>query len=795
MKLSFDKKFLVFYLFSFTLLISILAGGGFYFYEKGLFNIEHIGESYEASLNLNEIQRRTPLEKINYYVSSDRAKDAIHEIDYLRKNVIKINRVVGKSDEKLMDSLLLVEKDVQNLLIHNEVTSVFIILKKRIESFEVFVVENSWKTLTRISDRLLSNFVSEKMRRPGFFEVSNLSPLIRTITRSISSMKAITLGSVLLQSDKDLIVKRLTRMNVEVKMLQKYLKDLKAYRTHFQAGKSDFVKWKKEISPKLTLNELSQSENAKQFVLGGLSLIALVIFLMFTGGWVANLSHKKNCVQTEKLIINIIQDGLLPITGKVPENITANFENEFQKMREYLHKRMSFGKLFQEAVPFSSILLDSNLNVVWGNDLFFDSWGLKTLKEKNEQVTWDYLLQYTNLGTQDPVIDALKSNIAGIYDIQIKYKSQDSRPYEMYVSPVDYLGQKRIMIFFYPLQSLEDTLANQTQAIISPISKTIAAMIDDEFDSEFKENILKDFSVAGITSIYDEFVGFNSHHLAIYKNQNEEIAKINKKLTDRVEQINETRELLQEKEGILREMMGELKSLREIIVQYVGTSNEFNNLFIGLTKVQKLIGNQFQMLVMQGDELNNALEDNKNAFIQVSNIKPDFQHIIKNTNSFRTELVQKVDQAIVENKNNKMDTMRVHEVFLDLKKEIKSIDTLIHRFTKLSTKLDVGLSKVQMLLDGTDRVEVKDSKSVVSNLFIELDEFTRNGGNFHNDQELKEEDVISSIKDFYSIFKNVLSNHKELKFMISESEDKKEELQPEDILIQSSEDHQVSAEA
>src|SRR5690606_15681851 len=119
---------------------------------------------------------------------------------------------------------------------------------------------------------------------------------------------------------------------------------------------------------------------------------------------------------------------------------------------------------------------------------------------------------FTNLGEDDPVMLALKEGIAGIYQIQIKTKKEaESLPYEMYVSPVDYADQKRIMIFLYPLRSVEESLQQQSRAIVGPVLKTLDAIEAREFDGEIQERLSAQFNIAGIDSTFMNFSRFNDN--------------------------------------------------------------------------------------------------------------------------------------------------------------------------------------------------------------------------------------------------------------------------------------------
>jgi len=153
-----------------------------------------------------------------------------------------------------------------------------------------------------------------------------------------------------------------------------------------------------------------------------------------------NYSSKRGSTKTEKLILDTIKDSLLPIETKRNENFSPEFKNELDKYRDYVHKRMTYGSIFQEAMPFASILLDSNLNLVWGNSHFYSQWQLQNFNQDgDDSLTWDFLQRFTDLEDNSSMLSALRLSSAGVYKIQVKnYSMAKAIPYEMHVSPVDY---------------------------------------------------------------------------------------------------------------------------------------------------------------------------------------------------------------------------------------------------------------------------------------------------------------------------------------------------------------------
>ena len=173
--------------------------------------------------------------------------------------------------------------------------------------------------------------------------------------------------------------------------------------------------------------------------------------------------------------------------------------------------------------------------------------GLLDYKERNEILTWDFLKKYTNLGESTPIISALKENIAGIYQIQVKINA-DTMPYEMYVSPINYADKIKIMILFYPLRSLEETLANQTKAIIGPVSRSLEALMSNHFNPVFKDNIKNDFDAAGINQLFDKFCKYNEFVCQQRMGLLKEIERLENNLYDQYKLVDDLTLFLMKKE-------------------------------------------------------------------------------------------------------------------------------------------------------------------------------------------------------------------------------------------------------
>ena len=238
-------------------------------------------------------------------------------------------------------------------------------------------------------------------------------------------MEKVTESSVLSREDKNLILTKTKTLKTEIGMLGKYLKEYSKFQKDFKKSDKAYQTWFKGIEPEISLKRIQFERNSQNMLFSLIGVVALMFIFSVFGFFVYRMGESKNRKEVEGMIVHAVKEGILPTETNYEQSLSPESREEFDKYREYIHKRMSFGSIFQDAMPFSSILLDSNLNMVWANGLFYDHWSLGEYKNSDESLTWDFLQRFTNLGENDPVLSAVKDDVAGIYNIQVKTKTDD----------------------------------------------------------------------------------------------------------------------------------------------------------------------------------------------------------------------------------------------------------------------------------------------------------------------------------------------------------------------------------
>ncbi|MFT6630546.1 MAG: hypothetical protein ACJAS4_000484 [Bacteriovoracaceae bacterium] len=526
-----SKKITQFYQISLVTIMICTLGTILYFWKLGFIDGSRSKDLHKASYILETYESKGLFKEIENLIINENPKKAIQKTKQIEKEFEKVNAQVEVPEfEELKQDLQKLKTSSANLISFSKVDKVITVFNGKMNKFYDYVRTNKWKTLTRMSDRVFS-------QTNGHINKDKLENLILNVNRDFESMIKITENSVLGRKDKSEIVSRVTNLQIEMQMLKKYVEERKFYYHLHNEASASMEKWLDVVAPELTLQKMKIEQIGRYYVMGLLGILFLVTSLFFISFLFNKLFFKKAQNEIEAEIENYINDSILNGRALNEEMFSTSFQSFTTKMSEYFNKRMSFGSIFQDALPLSSILLDPNLKVLWANKTFCDDWQISEDEVKKDYMSWDFLNKLTNIGNDDPVLEALKHGIAGIYQVQVKPNEESaSRPYEMFVSPVKYQGETRIMLFFYDLTNLEQTIQDQAKSLISPIHKSLILMKEGKFEPN--KELSNEFSIAGIDDVYTQFTNLDQN----LKNDNNNLLDQIEILHTEVEHFEEQRE-------------------------------------------------------------------------------------------------------------------------------------------------------------------------------------------------------------------------------------------------------------
>lgn len=725
--------------------IAIIAGA-IHFWNNGILNIDYMSSLYEATNMVKAAKDRNDIIEIGKYVDADQIKDANRAFLRIETDVKSLRPIKSTLDVLMFDtSFNTVKQNLITLQSGMELSTILNNMNNKVSAFETFVTERNWPTLRRMSANLRMRLLPSRVMSNGLYNFERTKNLNHSISNDLEAMINFTKSSGLRDELKIAIVNRIKALISEAQDLVDYVEGHDKFNRNYKDFKKAYESWFKLVEPEIAFKKIDFEKSSQAILYYMIAGFTSLILLFVLGTFIYNYQSKNAQIRTEKLIVSVIKDHLLPNDGKNPEKFSTEFYREFEKYRDYTHRRMSLGLIFQEALPFPAILLDSNLNVLWANGHFYESWELKNFKDGSESLSWDFLQRFTNLDSSSSVLNALRMNASGSYKIEVKsHLTSMSQGYEMHVSPVDYHNQKRIMIMFYPLDRLENSFAQYKKSFTNVFENTLDLHLNEMMtvkkQSELR-NVAEENGIGEIYSMLSRYVEKNNSinddlrkNIELLEMHNKEhmltITELNQVITNSTRERQETiKNYIQLKNAILN-----IVDLRDQLEEeFKCTINFSRELFKDQNKV-------FMYVKKAEDGVNEYVKSLKS----MATLKNQFKDLSTQVSEFKSRIVQTLDQMLIfqdsEHANDRLDQFLSRTKF-----ELKGFEKVLNQFSEVVTQLDVTVTKIDMITESRDTLDLEELKTRTDSLKNSLDNIQFSFSKVTQSSHAKDDEIVSSL--------------------------------------------------
>ncbi|MDH5581304.1 MAG: hypothetical protein OEY33_05310, partial [Bdellovibrionales bacterium] len=333
----------------------------------------------------------------------------------------------------------------------------------------------------------------------------------------------------------------------------------------------------------------------------------------------------------------------------------------------------------------------------------------------------------------------------------------DLIPYEMYVSPLKEGEDTQVMIFFYPLKFMEETLLNQSKTLIGPITKTLDLFLKSSFNTENREKIKKDFEIADITSIWKRFEEldkvFNFQKESLFK----EIETLEDNLYDKIKLIQDSQKLIERGMNLQKTGFQKFGDLKESVVEVVDTRQEMEQVYLSTVVNSKELFQGKDELLKLADSMKEKISQYQSIIERIISVQKDFKEEKESFNNQKSKINQSLNQTLQFKKSFNTDE-GLRDSLENLKLEIKGFDKVLESINKHNKTLDVLTSKFELLGNSKDENEqdyyalLKALQDKVETDIFNLSKLTKKG---HEGDEK----MVNNLKNVYETF---LNNHKRM---------------------------------
>lgn len=728
-------------------IIGLFSYGVKYYWDTGLLNIDYISNLYDGTSRIHAIKERGDIEEIKKFADGDRIKDANRVFNRLEQDIRDLKSIRLGDKNTFEENTKKVKVGLTNFQTAPELTTILNNITTKLSTFENFVTEKQWPTLTKMAINLRIKASPGRLMQSGLYNFEKTQLLGQSINNDIEAMINFTESSGLHSDIKAAIINRIQPIKSEAMLLENYVEEHRKFNRYYKDFANDYQAWFKFIEPEIALKKIQFEKNSQTILYSLIIVFSCLISSLALGVVIYNYSTKRGSRKTEKLILDTIKEELLPTEPKGKGKLSSDFINELEKYREYVHKRMSFGAIFQEAMPFASILLDSNLNLVWGNSHFYDQWKLQNFNEDaGDSLTWDFLQRFTNLEDNSSILSALRMSVSGVYKIQVKNASMaKAMPYEMHVSPIEYANQKRIMIIFYPMSEVEIRLADQKKEIIKPLLTAFNAHLSDTMTNELKHKLRSDSEKACGGELYAKFSQYVEKNEMLKDQLSMEIEKLESELLSQRNIVSDVKKSLVASFETQRISIDKFNQFKFSVTAVLDARDQLEEQFRYALGSSRDFYKDQNKILNSADKAEKTVDEYVKSLKTITALKSEFKDMRVNVEEFKSRITQVLDQLLIF-QNHEGDTLRIDQFLGKIKFEMKGFEKVLNSFNQVVTQLDVTATKIDMLVESRERVDLDTIRTRLENVKNNLENAQFSASRIAQNAHSKDDEMVAVLK-------------------------------------------------
>lgn len=643
--------------------------------------------------NIEYFTNDQSFEKIGKLLSWTDSKKAFDKIKEFSQKVAESEELLNvKASEELSNSIRVFNRLINKTSGMSDPSDALKVLKKKLQSLKDVAESQKYKNIFHKTSKMINKV--DQLNSRNVAE----SNLVNSLKFDLKKMEEVVVNSSLSDGEKNQIKMRLTSLSNEILIIASINSqtiDLKAHTTQASLALSEWILKISKQSSDIQAIRVNKQNLLVLLITGLAAFIAL--------GWIGIaylFRWQKNKVsnQIEDEIKSVVEKGILRDERFVVDHYSEITRNKIIGLLDELKIKLNLGSTLHEGLPFAGFMLDTEFKLVWYNNLLLEQFHLSDEEIKAPIFNWDYLRDYLNL-SDDPVYSAMVNKTSGIFPVKIKQDElAPSQPFEMYVTPVTINREDRVLVFFYSLVSIKDSIKDQAEMLRQSIHRFITSWKEDNLDDEAFKIIERDFKQNDIRDIYEGL-------FEIYETSQAE----KKELISLISNLEKEQSILLDKISYMK-LIEDQK--REIIRQEVDVANDLKAVFIATSERIDTLLNINTAILVQNDEMKNDVSKIQHQSIELTKKVKETREILNQVSLIKTDY-KKLKNELLELKaklisfNNSLFAQlppfdeSQQKLASRYKDELALLDFNVSTLDKKLSQLDVLLNKLSMMYDKT----------------------------------------------------------------------------------------------
>jgi hypothetical protein len=464
-----------------TLVIPLVLSILYLQHLSGLFERQTL-RSGEGEALLNQVKQTdfvaeyyTQLHKMQFQLATEKALKFKRDItqvedhfgvqltaykEFIEKLVLKANNLSSTSDLKdLHRSLYL-----------------------KLSELHVYVKSKNWSNLTRLTKNQIEKFqsildVSKIEHR------SNSSGEIEKILKTINGFEGTLKRSSLKLKESDPVWSHFSKLKAEAEMWDQ------SFPAWVKSVQSREIDSKEQRQHKVILAEIVSESSAH--ILGKMKYltfilfiqILLVVFVAFVFMKILNSSLLTMAKQKKQSFSNFLDLLLRPQLDEAHQEFSLSPDHK-NKVTEIL-RDLFIQKNLKQKLALPVLVIDKNLKIIWKNQSALEHFYFMFKGSQCSETLGDsiYLSDFKSyfVGLEKDQMMHIFTEQNQVYQIQLKIIINGIEiPFEMQTFGMNDLDGQGLVLVFYPLTSIQETIEEQTKLLLLPLKKAFKYLVSND---------------------------------------------------------------------------------------------------------------------------------------------------------------------------------------------------------------------------------------------------------------------------------------------------------------------------
>ncbi len=724
--------------------VMVATGLAISLYALRLNNLQSDYESRTTKVQeiVTKIQSQENFARISKSLMKGKAEKAYDEYSELSKSIAELEEILSvKVSKDLGLALRTFKKLINQNSSFSDSDEALKVLRSKISTLETVAKTNNFKTIlatAELMDRRANSI--NPSTAAGMAQLSYLESDLNKLERVVA-------GSSLTDAEKSGLGNRFAGMMTEIEMLKNIFQQSRDLKVHADQGVAAVGTWVQSLSGKVKDTSVIKEEKQQQLILMLVGFIGFIAIGWAMAAYLFRWQKQKVSMDLEEELKGLIKKGLMEDQRFLFENYSEGTQKELVTLMDQLKVKLSLGGLLHEGLPFAGFMVDKHFKVTWWNQLFCDQLFLSNEEVGSDTFNWDYIRDYLNITEGDPVYEALVHKIAGIYPVKIKSDElSPALPYEMYVSPITANREDRVMIFFYPLMSIKESIDQQVNELKKPLKQLIGSWSKDKLDDEEKAILEKDFKHIDEFELYSSLVQIYDKNKIDRTDLLNSILDLEKENVDSFQAIKGMKEVNDKRREELKKEMRLVNDMKTTLLETIEKSDQLMNINKVVLGQNDELKGQAQQIQMKTQGVLKKHKETAEIISQLDLIKNDYKKL-------KFELME-IKAKLVSMNNSFLSSMPVRDdqqskLATRYKDELARLDFNVATLDKKLSQLDVLFSKLQVMYD---RQEEQFNFNFMTS---QKDHSLRESlSQLQKDFSYQEETIVDQFKSIFELLKN-----------------------------------------